>query len=196
VLKSSRYFELKPEKQLPEDAVERRRIDVVPYKKRWAEYFELEKMRLSRIFTQPNTVFHHIGSTSIVHGYAKPIIDILIEVEDIRSVDDLNSLMSACSYQAMGELGIPGRRYFRKGQPQHTHHIHVFECETDHIIRHLAFRDYLNQFPEKAREYGKLKYALASKDPYDLDGYISGKHDLVVQLEKESLLWHAEKKKS
>ncbi len=33
---------------------------------------------------------HHIGSTSIEGIYAKPIIDILVEVENINNVDNYN----------------------------------------------------------------------------------------------------------
>lgn len=91
----------------------------------------------------------------------------------------------------MGEFGIAGRRYFRKGKENHTHQIHVFAAESDaDIRRHLAVRDYLRAFQETAREYGLLKEKLAKKYPRDIEGYCDGKDAFVKKLEKEALSWY------
>ena len=60
-----------------------------------------------------------------------------------------------------GESGLPNRRYFNKGKDERTHHVHVFQLGSMHIIRHLAFRDYLNNFPQAAKLYSDLKISLA-----------------------------------
>jgi GrpB-like predicted nucleotidyltransferase (UPF0157 family) len=57
---------------------------------------------------------HHIGSTAIPGIYVKPVIDILLEVTDITAIDKKNAHMEKLDYEAMGEYGISGRRYFRK----------------------------------------------------------------------------------
>ncbi len=50
----------------------------------------------------------------------------------------------ALGYEYMGEFGILGRRYLRKGGDNRTHQVHIFESSnTTDILRHLAFRDYL-----------------------------------------------------
>jgi GrpB-like predicted nucleotidyltransferase (UPF0157 family) len=63
-------------------------------------------------------------------------------VRDIEQVDSFNSAMGELGYEAMGELGIPGRRYFRKGGDDRTHQAHVFQIGDANIERHLAFREY------------------------------------------------------
>lgn len=90
----------------------------------------------------------------------------------------------------MGELGISGRRYFRKGGDERTHQIHVFE-ETNRtdIIRHLAFRNYLRTHSNIAEEYCKLKIKLSLQYPDDIEAYCKGKDSFVKKIERDAILW-------
>jgi len=136
---------------------------------------------------------HHIGSTAIPRIYAKPVIDLLVEVKEISQVDDHNSAFATINYQAMGEFGIPGRRYFRKDDKhgRRTHQIHTFETGSPHIERHLAFRDYLNAHPLDARAYSLLKQELAEQNPQDMDAYINGKDGFIQEIDRKAAAWRA-----
>ena len=94
-------------------------------------------------------------------------------------------------YEYVGELGIPGRRYLRKGKEERTHQIHIFE-QSNHkdINRHIAVRDFLRTHPDIALEYGELKMELAYRFSEDIEGYCTGKDAFVKQLEKDALLWY------
>ena len=70
---------------------------------------------------------------------AKPIIDMLVEADNLDTIDKLASDLGRCGYEARGEQGIPGRRYFRKGSPgNHTHHLHIYRQGDGNIGRHLV----------------------------------------------------------
>lgn len=45
---------------------------------------------------------------------AKPVIDILIEVNDLGSAARFEKGMKMLGYESKGENGIPGRRFFQK----------------------------------------------------------------------------------
>lgn len=92
----------------------------------------------------------------------------------------------------MGEYGIPGRRFFRKGADRRTHHVHVFEEGNPEIDRHLAFRDYLRNHAEVRNAYGALKRQLAQAFPYDIESYIRGKAPFIAAVEQEALAWYRE----
>ena len=64
----------------------------------------------------------------------------------------------------MGEFGIEGRRYYRKGGHDRTHQIHAFKVGDSNILRHIAFRDYLRHHPEvrKADADAAAEWGLAS----------------------------------
>ena len=169
------------------------RVVVVPHDASWAETFEREAV-LVRAALGDNTVqVHHIGSTAIAGIYAKPVIDLLVEVRAIEEVDARRSAMEALRYEALGEFGIVGRRYFRKENDAglRTHHVHAFARRSAEVERHLAFRDYLRTHGERAKEYSELKRALAAEYPNDIEGYMDGKDAFIKAVEREALAWRA-----
>lgn len=91
-----------------------REVLVVPYDREWKSLFKIESQHLSEILKHNVIAIHHIGSTAIPNIYAKPIIDLLVEVKDINKIDGQNEIFKTLGYQTMGEFGIVGRRYFRK----------------------------------------------------------------------------------
>lgn len=169
-----------------------RKVDVMPFSERWSLDFEEEAAVLQGIFGAEIVEIHHIGSTSI-HGLsAKPIIDIMPVVKDISRIDQYNGNMAAIGYEAKGENGIAGRRYFQKGGDERTHHVHIYANGSPEIDRHLAFRDFLRVNPEKAKAYGNLKEKLAQQFPYDIESYIKGKEQLASEIEREAIVWYRE----
>ncbi|NBI79933.1 GrpB family protein [Anaerotruncus colihominis] len=166
------------------------RIHVVPYDPAWERLFNEEAALISQIIGPNLDCIHHIGSTAVLGLCAKPIIDMLPVVSDLSAVDSQTDAFSAVGYEAMGEFGIPGRRYFRKGGDRRTHQLHIFEkSNVREIERHLAFRDYLRAHPKKAYEYGALKSRLAAQYPNSIDRYCDGKDQFVRQTERAALLW-------
>ena len=92
-------------------------------------------------------------------------------------------------YEAMGEFGIQERRYFKKGGENRTHQIHAFKTGDENIFRHLAFRDYLNHFPDSRKEYEALKSKLALNFTYDIEAYCDGKDAFVKLHEIKAIAW-------
>lgn len=165
-------------------------VRVVLYDPAWKEEYRREAAAIQRILGDNLAALHHIGSTAVGGLAAKPIIDILPVVRQLWRVDECNPAFEALGYECMGEFGIPGRRYFRKGGDNRTHQIHVFEQDNEaDIKRHLAVRDYLRAHPDAAAAYGKLKTELAARYPQDIEGYCDGKDAFVKELERTALAW-------
>jgi GrpB-like predicted nucleotidyltransferase (UPF0157 family) len=165
-------------------------VRVVPYCSDWTLSFEQEAALISKVFGDELAKIHHIGSTSVPGLQAKAIIDMLPVVRQVERVELFNEGMEALGYEALGEFGIPGRRYFRKGGDDRTHQAHVFQIGDPGVERHLAFRDYLRAHPAVAAEYGALKAALARRFPEDINGYVDGKDAFVKATEQEALRWY------
>lgn len=157
-----------------------RKVEVTPYNKQWARMYEEEANKLRLIFGEQLVAIHHIGSTSVPGLEAKPIIDIMPVVNDIKLVDEHNHFMQKIGYEP-------------KGEDNRTHHVHIFQVGSMEIERHLAFRDYLREHPEAVQEYGQLKQQLAGQFPYDIASYINGKNHLVMKIERKAMEWKASK---
>lgn len=157
----------------------KRIIDVVSYDPKWVKHFELESKAIKDMLGNIAVDIHHIGSTAVPGLAAKPVIDILVEVTDLNSVDLLTSEFTSLGYEAKGEFGISERRFFQKGGNNRTHHIHVFKAGDNNGELHITFRDYLIMHPDIAKEYGELKKQAALECNNDIDRYCSGKNDFI-----------------
>lgn len=157
----------------------------------WLSAFARESERISQALGDIDHEVHHIGSTSIKGVFAKPIIDMLLLVASLGELDARTQRLESAGYEAKGEYGIPRRRYFRLHSALgiRTHHLHAFVRGSEGAIRHLAFRDYMNQRPEAARAYSMLKRELAATYPNDNDSYIAGKDAFIKQHESLALAW-------
>ena len=170
-----------------------RDVIVVAYDPQWPARFAEEAARLAPVFGRELITIHHIGSTSIPGMAAKPIIDMMPVVQQIAAVDALNPVMESLDYEARGEYGIPGRRYFVKGQgAQRSHHVHVFAVDHPDVARHLNFRDFLIAHPTEAAAYASLKQALARQFPYDMEAYIAGKDGFIKEIDRRAVAWRSE----
>lgn len=169
------------------------KVIVVPYDLSWPLAFKRTSAEVSPAFCPGLLELHHIGSTSIPGIHAKPIIDMLAVVADIGAVDGRDAELRSLGYDARGELGIPGRRYFSRNDSAgvRTHQIHAFQVGSPHVHRHLVFRDYLRARPEVAREYSDLKRRLAAAHPDDIEAYMDGKDGFIKAAEADALVWRA-----
>ena len=164
-------------------------ITVLNYDPEWPLKYERERKAIAEILDGNGISIYHIGSTSVPGLAAKPIIDMMAVVRSLEKVDDARGKFSELGYEYLGEFGIAGRRYFRKGGDERTHQIHIFQADDwNNIGRHLAFRDYMRTHEKERAEYAEIKTALAQRFPYDIDGYCDGKDAFVREMEKRAPL--------
>ncbi|EPK7360996.1 GrpB family protein [Kluyvera ascorbata] len=168
-------------------------IEVVDYDTQWLSLFAEESALLQAALEKKIAKIHHVGSTSIPGMAAKPVIDILLEVVDPEALDSLNIAMENAGYMARGEYGIPNRRYFSKGGEQRSHQVHAFVIGDQHIIKLLAFRDYLIKNKEIAQQYNEIKRAAALASENDIRRYSAFKAGFIEHHLRLALIAHEQK---
>ncbi len=154
-----------------------RNLLIVDYDPSWPQRFEAERDAMVASLGEAMAGvagIEHVGSTSVPGCAAKPIIDIMIGVRAL--VDALRCITPVVQlgYDCVGEYGIPGRVYFRKGVPR-THHVHLVEQGSEFWERHLLFRDTLRGSPGLVEQYSALKRDLAFEYGDDRVGYTEAK---------------------
>lgn len=166
-------------------------VTVASHDPAWRGQFDVEAQRIAEQLGDVVVCLHHIGSTAIPGLPAKPIIDVLMEVADLESLDAATPALEALGYEAMGEYGIPRRRYFRRNDAsgKRTNHVHAFEVGTADVQRHLAFRDYMIAHPVAASAYGELKRELAQRHPDDIEAYMDSKDAFVKEHQAQAIAW-------
>ena len=121
----------------------------------------------------------HIGSTAIFSIWAKPIIDILVEIPKKSNLSVYKNLITHSGYICMSESekGLSfNKGYTDNGFSERVFHLHVRYTGDNN---ELYFRDYLNEFPDIAKEYEKLKLSLWKEYEHDRDAYTNAKTKFV-----------------
>jgi len=138
----------------------------------WSAWYKEERASISGLL--PSTArISHIGSTVNKTIWAKPIIDILVEVpEDLDgAAQKLTAHGWVCMNREDGRVDL-NRGYTEQGFAERVFHLHL-RLIGDHD--ELYFRDYLTEHPEAAAEYEDLKLRLWKQYEHDRDGYTAAK---------------------
>jgi GrpB-like predicted nucleotidyltransferase (UPF0157 family) len=160
-------------------------IYLEPYNHKWLEFFELEKVLLTNILPSNGMIeIIHFGSTAVPNLKAKPIIDIMITVNDLEvSKKNLVQSLEQNSYLYWEENPLKDRLFFVKGLPPHgqkrTHHIHVFQQGHAEIRKRCKLRDLLISNESIRHEYEELKQKLAEEHKNNREAYTTAKSDFI-----------------
>ena len=159
-------------------------IQISDYDPAWPALFDAEKRSLEKILPSDQILaIEHFGSTAIPNLPAKPIIDILVAVLDVKTArQTLVPLLTGLDYVFWADNPKTDRLFFVKGMPPYgerrTHHLHVCERPSEQWDR-LLFRDYLKSHPDAARDYAELKFKLAREHQHDREAYTDAKGTFV-----------------
>ncbi|PDY46725.1 GrpB family protein [Bacillus pseudomycoides] len=166
-------------------------IIIEPYNLNWHTEFVKEKEKFITLLKKDILVIEHIGSTSVEGLDAKPLIDMMIGVKDLKLVDHWIEPLQTIEYEYIFHENFPQRRFFRKGQWRAgTHHLHVYTYGGQEWEDNLLFRDFMRNHEWARVEYKQLKQELAMKYPFDRVAYTNAKEPFIrriIVLAKENL---------
>ena len=153
----------------------------------WKDWYAEERLRLLSFLPEHQIVrLSHIGSTSVKTIWAKPIVDILLEIPKAADMAVMRDLLLQNGYLLMSES--KGRMSFNKGYTpsgfaERVFHLHL-RYEGDHD--ELYFRDYLQEHPAVAKDYEQLKLSLWKQYEHNRDAYTDSKTDFIKKYTKEA----------
>lgn len=196
------------------------KIKVEKYNPKWVNDFEKIETELSKLIGFLNPQIEHIGSTSVEGLSAKPIIDILIGLENENDLDRtiIPLMNNDYIYYEIYNPFLPDRRFFVKHKvnpqtlslpkifkkhdkiPANTNehdnrlaHIHIWPQSSEHWLRHIAFRDYLRTHTGVKQQYQQLKENLSQKEWVDGNEYNEAKDSFLKTEEKNAVDWYINK---
>ncbi|HDX9610057.1 GrpB family protein [Bacillus toyonensis] len=156
------------------------KVFLVPWTGEWEFEFLKEKQLIEELIGECIMAIHHIGSTSIPHLSAKPIIDIAIELNDFANGIECIEKIEQLNYKYRKDV-LPERYYFNKGEPR-THQIHMYEQGNIYVMEQLSFRDYLKNNPTSRVQYEQVKIQLSQANPNDKHKYAEEKTNFIKSI--------------
>lgn len=161
-------------------------VTLVLHNPDWQTEFLAETTEISKNFVPDRIVaMEHYGSTAVPGLIAKPILDILVSLNDFSlSIEEKNSLQEL-GYEYIGRARLYERYFLRKRGTRNCHlavvrHAGAVWCES------LAVRDYLRAHPQKATDYGQFKQRDLANGCVTTLEYATYKSDFVKLLVEEA----------
>ena len=114
-------------------------VGIHDYNPSWPAVFAEHRDRIRLALAGQHVEIAHIGSTSVPGLAAKPIIDILVTVDDITAEEDYLDALLEAGYEL--RVREPGHRLVRT--PERNVHAHVYEHDARAVDEYLLLRDRL-----------------------------------------------------
>lgn len=154
----------------------------------WEVQYREEEKRIRSFLQFDGVEISHIGSTALETIWAKPIVDILLEIPQSISMENVKDDLVCNGYLCMCEE--ENRKDFNKGYTQEGFADKVFHLHLRYLGDNdeLYFRDYLNDNPAIAKQYKELKLTLWKQYAHNRDAYTNAKGDF-IERQTQSAKW-------
>lgn len=155
-------------------------IFLTEHQSRWENWYREEAEMLQKALASKHLIrISHIGSTAIKDIWAKPIIDILVEISLDSHLREVKEIILNNGYICMSESRK--RISFNKGYDENGFNEKVFHLHARYVGDNdeLYFRDYLNENPPLAKKYEHLKLSLWEKYRHNRDAYTESKTEFI-----------------
>jgi len=180
------YDELLPKLMVGAPEVLAGPIVLLDYDPDWPARYEREAARIVGTLGARAIRLEHVGSTSVPGLAAKPIIDIVLEVEDssreegyVPDLEDAGYVLTVREPEWFEHrlLKAPGRGV----------HLHVFSAGCSETERMVNFRECLRRNPADRERYAATKRELAARAWKYMQQYADAKSEIVGEIMRRAV---------
>ena len=138
-------------------------IEICDYDDEWPQRFERERRRIEAALGDRALQIEHVGSTSVPGLAAKPIVDIVLVVEDTTDESAYVPALEAAGYVLrIREPDWFEHRMFRERETNVNLHVLSRGCEE--VDKMLLFRNWLRENDADRELYERTKRELAQRN--------------------------------
>ena len=170
-------------------------LEIMDYRDDYAQIYEEEKEKLLEIYKDKISSIEHVGSTSIKNIKSKPIIDILIQTDDLEDFKRYTELnVEGETYTVKKEPTMGGDYLIRKEEDGKVKaFIHVYKTGDMNGITSIMFRDYMNSHEYEKKRYEALKIELYEKYKDNRKEYTYGKDKYIKEIINKAIAENSKK---
>jgi GrpB-like predicted nucleotidyltransferase (UPF0157 family) len=156
-------------------------IHLAAYDPAWSGTFTREAVRIRDVLGEKVLLLEHVGSTSVPGLCAKPVIDILLAVENSADEASYGPALESQGYALrIREPDWYEHRCFKLSR--FDGNLHIFSAGCPEIDRMLLFRDWLRREEDDRLRYERTKRQLAAKKWKFTQDYADAKSEIVEKI--------------
>lgn len=122
----------------------------------------------------------HVGSTAVPGLAAKPIVDIVVGIDDPDDEQAYLPDLEAAGYEL--RVRQPQHRCLRTGDPDEPVNLHCYPPDHAETRKYLVFRDRLRSSAEDRERYERVKRELARREWPDINYYAEAKGPTIREI--------------
>ena len=149
------------------------RVTLSEYDPAWPRRFRERAAELREVLGHRAVLVEHIGSTSVPGLAAKPVVDIVVGIEDPDDEPAYLPDLEAAGYDL--RVREPHHRRLRTGDPDEPVNLHCYPPGHAEVRKYLVFRDRLRADAADRQLYEAAKRALADREWPDMNYYAEAK---------------------
>jgi len=159
-------------------------VVIEDYNPAWPLWFDEERARIEAALGPVALSVAHTGSTSVPGLPAKPIIDVLLQVDDSADESYVPALAAAGFELRIREPEWLEHRVLRRRGEPHDVNLHVFSPRyaAAEIERMLGFRDWLRAHEDDRDRYAATKRELSTRDWKYVQDYADAKTEVIEEI--------------
>ncbi len=178
-----------------------------PYNPIWKAKFNSIQQDLLTLLKPIDPRIDHIGSTAVEGLSANKdsdldLVPVLLNDKSYVYYEKYNEEMPYRRFfvaliDRPEILGVPAHIVRGDEIPERLHdhslriaHIHSIPRQSDHWLRHIAFRDYLRAHSEVRDNYQRIKEELVLREWKDGNDYNGAKDEFVKEYERKAIAWY------
>jgi len=156
-------------------------IIIEPHKPEWKMAFCTERDVIKTLLGEKAKRVRHFGSTAIASLAARPIVDMLVEIDDGTDVGEITRMMEEAGYTARISKNENDLALFLKGYTPQGFEGQAFNVYLRRMgdWPEIPFRDTLSTSHRFHHDYGNKKIELAAQFEHDEDAYIAARQTYV-----------------
>jgi GrpB-like predicted nucleotidyltransferase (UPF0157 family) len=162
-------------------------VVIADYDEQWPHRYELLRDRVRAALGAEALRVEHIGSTSVPGLAAKPVIDVLVTVQNVEDESAFVPALEGAGFVL--RVREPEHRMFRT--PTRDVHMHLYEPDHDAVSAYLDLRDWLRVDADDRALYERTKRLLATRTWTDMNEYADAKTDVILAILGRARAWRA-----
>lgn len=156
------------------------RVTLAAYDPDWPARFAARAAGLRGILGDRARQIEHIGSTAVPGLAAKPVIDIVVAIDDVDDEPAYAADLENAGYEL--RVREPAHRCFRGGGPEDPVNLHCYPPGHAEIRKYLLLRDHLRSNPADRDRYEQVKRDLATRPWRDMNYYADAKGPVISEI--------------
>lgn len=155
-------------------------VVIADYDPGWAVRFAARASELRCVLGDRARLVEHVGSTAVPGLAAKPVVDILVGIDDPDAEAAYLPDLEAAGYDLT--VREPQHRCLRAGDPGEPVNLHCYPPGHAEVGKLLLLRDHLRRNPGDRRRYEQAKRQLATRQWRDMNYYAAAKGPVITEI--------------